>query len=109
MRGVGEGEDGGREEVEGDQPLSPEPAVVDVWFDGGPSLRLVVEVAQLHGAEVAHPIHLPHPLHQQPAEDREAREGTQLHLTPLEVHLWSIILSHGEFFVLLNIKNLNIL
>ena len=105
MRGESEGEDGGREEVDGDQPLSPEPAVIHVGLNGGPSLRPVVEVAQFHGAEVVHPIHLPHPLHQELAEGREARERTHLHLTSLEVHLRPIILSRGEYFCLTEHKN----
>ena len=50
---VGEGEKNRREEVDGDQSLSPQPAVVTVSLNVSPPLRLVVKVTQLHGSEIS--------------------------------------------------------
>ena len=70
---VGESEENRREEVECDQSLPPQPAVISVGLNVCPSLRVVVKVTQLHGGEIGENIHLfSHPLHVWLNEWREA-------------------------------------
>ena len=71
-KGVGEGEKGGREEVESDQSLPPKPAVITMCLYVCPSLGVVVKVTQLYRSEISKNVHLfPHPLHEWCYELRE--------------------------------------
>lgn len=88
-----EGENCLGEEVEGDQPLPPQPAVVQVRVYAGTSLWPVVQITEFHGFKITESIHLlGQALHQSSAEGREAIKLPNLHFMSLEIDFGSVVL-----------------